>query len=59
MNTTQIIILSLITAATFVKIIIIETFVEDEYSYRLEGFLSWIYKSLMLNAIALLLMYIF
>lgn len=59
MDTTQIIILSLITTATFVEIIIIETFVEDEYSYKLDGFLSWIYKSLMLNAIALLLMYIF
>ncbi len=58
MNTTQIIIVSLITAASFVKNIIIKTYLNYDYEW-LDGLFAWIYQSLMLSAFALLLMYIF
>lgn len=59
METTQIIILSLITISIFVKTIVIKGLLKDDYVFKFEGLFIWIYQSLMLNAIALLLMYMF
>jgi len=59
METTQIIILSLITISIFVKTVVIKGLLKDDYVFKFEGLLIWIYQSLMLNAIALLLMYMF